>query len=231
MPTRILHQSWLDPVICNNTCTPAKYLRHCQSLKDANPNWEYRLWNSDKVRHLLDTSSPYREFWEGLVHIEKCDFARYLILYCFGGLYIDLDFAGRRCLDDLVRDEGWVMWHEPPEHVDAQVKHLIDRNVYNGVMYSTPKQGIWLQIMRFVVENYKAGAGAHRNTGPVMLALFMKQHPEHFRRVRNNCEVMPLRGDGQVSMGCPSDALEQSYVYTKWCEGTGVFGGGPLVTL
>lgn len=86
-----IHQMWLDKFVRNNTEYPEKYrnLGYPKSWTDLNPDYEYTLWNWDKVHELFESPelARWRDFYYKRLehHIEKCDFARYAILYKHGG--------------------------------------------------------------------------------------------------------------------------------------------------
>jgi len=73
------------------------YQSHLMTKKYCEDNgYTYRLWNETD----LDTLSrkalegKYKLFYNQMRHpIQKVDFAKYIILYCFGGIYLDLDIS------------------------------------------------------------------------------------------------------------------------------------------
>ena len=41
---------------------------------------------------------------------------RYMILYCHGGVYVDLDIECFKSIDPLVENKSFFLGMEPPEH-------------------------------------------------------------------------------------------------------------------
>jgi mannosyltransferase OCH1-like enzyme len=65
-----------------------------ESIKQTHPDWEYRFWTDDDVKKLIkDSFSQYYDYWSLLPdsNIEKWDIARYLIIWHYGGMYVDVD--------------------------------------------------------------------------------------------------------------------------------------------
>jgi mannosyltransferase OCH1-like enzyme len=55
------------------------------------PGFTYVRWNRKTIEDLLD-STPWRSAFDSLGHwVEQCDFARYVIVYIYGGIYADMD--------------------------------------------------------------------------------------------------------------------------------------------
>lgn len=57
------------------------------------PNWTYKIWGSYESRELIRTKYNWLlEKYDSYKHpIQRVDFARYVILYEYGGVYSDLD--------------------------------------------------------------------------------------------------------------------------------------------
>tara|TARA_R100001463_G_scaffold112756_1_gene167873 strand:- start:2741 stop:3433 length:693 start_codon:yes stop_codon:yes gene_type:complete len=64
-----------------------KWIEYC----DRN-NHIYKLWNKEEVEQLVNTYTNVKNYYYDVKYpIMKCDIARFLILYQFGGMYVDLD--------------------------------------------------------------------------------------------------------------------------------------------
>jgi hypothetical protein len=84
-------------------------------LAELHPGWKIRTWGkSSEVRDMI-TDPALRAAWDRLITSDPFgripDIARYLILWKFGGVYIDTDFEPLRPMDDLLEDPrpfaGW----------------------------------------------------------------------------------------------------------------------------
>lgn len=88
-PHQIVHQIW-------GLCPADATKNPPADLAEASKTWQqpgvhYKRWNRTEIEQLLDTT-PWRATFDSLEHwVEQCDFARYVILYTFGGIYADMD--------------------------------------------------------------------------------------------------------------------------------------------
>lgn len=93
-PPTIVHQVWFDfgsAILSEDH----EYLIRRNRRIALDDGFEYILWNLDSADEFLRTHYPYfRSFLlsEHPFNIVKCDFFRYLVMYHYGGIYIDLDF-------------------------------------------------------------------------------------------------------------------------------------------
>ncbi len=88
MIPKLIHQTWKTNII------PGKHQKFVIKVKALNPEWTYKLWtdkdNDDFVK------KEYPEFYQTFTgfsrNIMRADVIRYLIMYKFGGVYLDLDY-------------------------------------------------------------------------------------------------------------------------------------------
>jgi mannosyltransferase OCH1-like enzyme len=97
---RIIHQMWLDVKANDNTVPPKKFLDwgFPQSWKELNPEFDYQFWNRTKILTLFNVPelAKYKSFWLGELSsqiILQADFARFMIQYYIGGVYIDMGIS------------------------------------------------------------------------------------------------------------------------------------------
>jgi hypothetical protein len=149
----------------------------------------YRLWNFAAVKRMWREEprlSRWRGFFENqlYMHIEKCDFSRYAILYLYGGVYADLDVTCHRRFDDvfLSRPFTWCL-------------DVSELDYWNGLLASCAGHPIWPHLMDCIMFSYpsnpKRDAIAYTTTGPTMLGHFARKLGiDYLRRpdlVMDNC--------------------------------------------
>jgi hypothetical protein len=83
---------------------PAVMARWMQTWIDGNPEYSYRFFDDDDVREFIATEfSDYLEAYDRLEFgASKADLWRYLILYRYGGVYVDVDCE---CIEPL---RSWI---------------------------------------------------------------------------------------------------------------------------
>jgi len=95
MIPKIIHYCWFG-----RNPLPASALKCIYSWRKFLPNYEIKEWNEDN----FDVNIiPYtREAYEAKKYAFVSDYARFYILYHYGGLYFDTDVEIIKPMDDIV---------------------------------------------------------------------------------------------------------------------------------
>ena len=93
MISKIIHQIWFQ----GEDKIPEKLNNYKNECKKINKDYQYYIWDDDMIRRLLKDNYPdyYKTYNAFPLMIQKIDFAKYVILYHYGGVYVDMDV---RCL-------------------------------------------------------------------------------------------------------------------------------------
>ena len=69
-----------------------------------NPRFQYTLWNKSMVDELINVNYPeIRELFDSYDHwVNRVDVARYLILYHYGGVFVDMDIKSRNDITEFL---------------------------------------------------------------------------------------------------------------------------------
>jgi mannosyltransferase OCH1-like enzyme len=174
---KILHLMWLDKKVDDNEKPNKKYDEkgYWKGWKDMHPDFEFILWNRKKIKQLFidyPQLQPFEEFWNiKLKHfIQKCDFARYMIMYVIGGFYIDLDFICTKNISPLLKNRELLLFWEPKEH-DALGE---GKRLYNGAIGSIPNHPFWLEWMNHLKSTYHPMKFVFETTGPHGKYIYIK---------------------------------------------------------
>ncbi|KAF2670396.1 putative glycosyl transferase [Microthyrium microscopicum] len=132
----IMHQILLGSPKTNENVTIAR--KACVRM---HPGYEFKLWTDDNAAdfvakeypHLFDMWSSYR------FTIQKADSLRYMVLYAYGGVFLDLDLECRRPLDPLRQFEFVAPAATP-------------MGISNGFLMVAPKH----PFMKFTLENLRS---------------------------------------------------------------------------
>ena len=103
------------------------------------PEFKYKLWNDDDLYELIKNYFPqyiklYNDFGNDI--ILKVDFARYAILYKYGGIYADMDFMCKKNFYNQLTNNLII--------VESSASSEI---VQNSLMASPPNDNRWLKVM------------------------------------------------------------------------------------
>lgn len=97
---KIIHQTWKDADIPYHVY-PKNWV---DSWRKHHPGWDYRLWTDEDLQALADEHYPeFSDVMRDAVGVVRADFGRLLVLYHFGGLYVDLDYAATKPMDGLLK--------------------------------------------------------------------------------------------------------------------------------
>ncbi|MFO7562810.1 MAG: glycosyltransferase [Enhygromyxa sp.] len=164
---------------------PARYRKFTASWKAVNLNWEYRLWDRDSLRLVLE------QRWSGLLPAfdgtpwpgAQADIGRYAVLEAHGGLYADVDTLCVRSIDRLLRPPRAtlvVQDYPPPQFYvpgDPPFKW-----VTNSIILSAAGHPIWRPVLTEISTFWDLGPFWWLITGPGMFrrhaAEHADQHPE-----------------------------------------------------
>ena len=95
---KIIHQIWLQ----GKDQIPPKMEERRQTVLKINPEWEYILWDERSILELLYSNKDWLKTYYKFDYLhQKVDYAKYIILYMYGGIYIDMDAWGIKPLLDL----------------------------------------------------------------------------------------------------------------------------------
>lgn len=216
---KIIHQIWISSKDSQFQGYPENrptYQKYAKSWQEHHPDYQYQLWNNRQVEELLATPGyeRWRDFYHTKIqrHIEKCDFARYLILYNCGGIYADLDFECRRSLEPLRGNRELGLVPEVAEH-----QFFYKEMICNSFIMSIAKHPIWRQVLDEIVSNYKPTNSVPENTGPCVLTRII---PLTDANRIPSCSIIPYTYYEHRSWNCTPEQAEQAYTYPHWTEGT-----------
>lgn len=95
---RIIHQTWRDA-----DTIPLSWQQASNSCRQHHPDYQYRFWTDQAARRLIESEFPclLATYDSYPYDIQRADIIRLVILYVYGGIYLDLDIICLRSLDQL----------------------------------------------------------------------------------------------------------------------------------
>lgn len=200
----IIHQIYVGGPL------PELLAANVRRLREAHPGWEYRFYDDTAAEELIaehyDAAmlAVYRSI-SPLYGAARADLLRYLILYRFGGVYLDLKSVAERPLDTVIAPEdGFILaqWdNEPGEEHEGfgfmpYVSHVPGGEFLQWFLASAPGHAMMRAVIEQVTDILLAydplrdgtGRGVVRVTGPVpftQAVLPLRDQCRH-RYVRNH---------------------------------------------
>ncbi len=107
---KIIHQTYASHTV------PDEIARNIKRIKELNPGWEYRLYDDQDIITFISAHFteylPYYNRISPKYGAVKADFFRYLLLYFYGGVYLDIKSSMKRPLDEIIqKDDKYLLSH------------------------------------------------------------------------------------------------------------------------
>lgn len=146
---KIIHQIWLQGE--NNI--PVKFRDNITKTKNLHKKWNYILWDDLKIIKLLRTNDKLLNTYYKLEYLhQKVDFARYVILYIYGGIYIDIDAYAIKSLDKLVDLHKKYKLIVSKLRINNFEKLILGSEINNGIIIAHKKSIVLLDLIKSIIE-------------------------------------------------------------------------------
>lgn len=147
IPT-IIHQVWEG----KDGAIPDFLLQLSESWKELHPTWEYKLWTGSMMEiFLYEYYSEFAPIYFGYKYnVQRWDVIRYLILYKYGGVYVDLDYECIESMDTYLENQSCCFGLDPKEHAQSLKKEYI---ISNAWMASEPEHPFFKHIIDTIKKN------------------------------------------------------------------------------
>lgn len=194
---------------------PSSLMKNQSALERLNPNWESRVWDYTQIRILLEThfptllpmfENPTRVLHPAIYRINpratQSDIGRWVIMYLYGGAYLDMDVECIAPLDDIMVPMG-------KPHMLAYGYQFL--KVSGQMFMATPQHPILTQAIQICQEaNTPLDVGNSLTRAFQQCPLsFLNQYTYIFRNqdvsvhhcgVANKC-MIPIKPDSSNQIG------------------------------
>lgn len=159
----VLHQTYKTDQI------PSIYWDNIRSLVKHHPSWKYYFWSDSSARKLIAERHPYLlETYDNYdISIKRGDALRYVVLYEFGGVYLDMDFEVLRPFDRATRKYASIIAPEVFEH--TVFLYNFDFLLMNCIMFTRPNHPFFKKLIEQLVEASRKTRTLVYATGPMFL--------------------------------------------------------------
>jgi len=176
MIPKIIHQTW------KNTTIPDHWKDAVNACKERHLDYQYMLWTDDTMDDFVKSDYPefYNVYKSYKYPIQRCDVFRYLILYKYGGIYLDMDIFCKKKLDHFLQYDFVV-----PKSSNLSASYT---NSFFMVIPQHPFIKFCIDNLPSYVNSYKFfGKHIHimNSTGPLFLTKMIKKYglnqiPNHY---------------------------------------------------
>lgn len=201
---KIIHQIWYQ----GQEYVPENYRKYAASWKHYNREYEYLLWDREEIEQLISNVYPqYLRFYMDLpTMIQKIDFAKYFIMYEYGGVYVDMDCECLKPINSLFLKSKKKLF---VVSLDVDIFEKIAANYYdtlfnNGWFASSKKNAVWKKVIAHITKQqlerqwYETNIGyIFRTTGPKAFSQIVNNFTE--KKVLDNELIDPIKWTDYIS--------------------------------
>ena len=168
----LVHQSWRDDGFPKDMFN----FRWQEAILALNPGWKLMRWTDATSRQLIAEDFPWflAAYDAYPSYIQRCDAARYFIMYSHGGLYADLDYECTKPFGPVLGDARAVFSHK--QGVNASL------GLVNAIFASEARHPLWRTVFQLMLDRANAsatGGVTHvdiiHSTGPGLLRAALYQ--------------------------------------------------------
>jgi mannosyltransferase OCH1-like enzyme len=171
----IIHQIWFQGI--KNIIQPYKncFIKTIKFLE--NTNWDHYFWDKTRIEKFI--IDEYPDYWDCYnkcnILVQKLDIARYLILYHYGGCYMDMDMEILKNFADLLEEE------------DELVFSLTKQFGYNNsILFSSKNNKFWLDFLKHVDKKinllkFDNMLNIQFSTGPINFTSFININKRNYK--------------------------------------------------
>lgn len=131
-----------------------------------------KFYNDKDLDILIKEKCPENyPFYSKLRKIEKIDFARYVMMYYYGGIYADMD--------TILKDKKYFskLFLKKDKIVLGIEYNKLRYHTAQSILISTSKKKkIWLDLIEYIKKIYDVNNYITYNTGPDMFTSFVKRY-------------------------------------------------------
>ena len=142
----------------------------------------YKLWSREKIEKLLEKPKNirfqkiYNDFDQDIMRI---DFAKYLILWNYGGIYVDLDICimNKSIRPLFQKDFFFVRWHNSTLPYNAILGTKVNNPLYLDILEHCEES--YYEKRKIKIYKQWKGRFVFQTTGHFMLQRVLKKHHIH----------------------------------------------------
>lgn len=159
---KIIHQIWLQ----GHEKLSEQNKQKITKTKNMHPNWEHILWDELMIINLLKYDKKYLYKYYKFVYLhQKVDFAKFIILKNFGGIYIDIDCDVVMNLDPIFQkiNNYDLVVSRLSDELDTVTNlltcHKTKNCLNNGVIVAKPNT----RVLNFLIDGFKEECNFYEN--------------------------------------------------------------------
>jgi mannosyltransferase OCH1-like enzyme len=162
--------------IYRDSLPPPQYSVYVEKVRLLHPSWEIHIWGDEEAFTTVSDHFPgLRDMYTSYaLPVQRTDIFRVMLMYLFGGFYMDLDMVCFKSLDELRRHQ-LVLGVEKTLSEDEciRLKHHYRTRIANYMFGSRPGHHFWLELLAAAKARadvpVRCEADVLESTGPGLL--------------------------------------------------------------
>lgn len=202
---KIIHVTYKTKVV------PQLYRQTFESIKSMHPNWEIRFYDDREAENIVKSHFPelleiYRAYPS---HIQRVDVFRILLVYLFGGFYLDLDVHCLKSLDELCGSNlvlGEEIRYSSIERKLLNFKFVSEVQVANYMFGSIPGHSFWIKLLMEIINRsdyiIRGEVDVLKSTGPGVLTEVYQKNKHLYKDIQLIANKFKRCHSGCPSVSC-----------------------------
>jgi len=194
---KTIHQIWLQGI--NNI--PEKYNTNILSIKQHNTDFEYKMWDEISILDIIHTNPTWTKTYYSFIYLhQKVDYARYIILWLMGGIYVDIDVNALKSFDSILeefKDYDLIVSKLIVNKINSMLQCHHPECLNNGVIISKQKADILNEIIKYIDNNSTCSficpkiMCINKTTGPLMFTKVINQYIKNNSGNKSKIYILP----------------------------------------
>ena len=137
MIPKIIHACWFG-----SNEMPIKYQEFVKTWEDKNPEYEIKIWTLESFNKYFDDSEFVKYCLEKKNYGFLSDYFRFVVLYNFGGIYLDTDVEALKSFDEFLK-------------YDFFIGYIFDCSLGTAIIGSRKGNPILLEMLNILLKILK----------------------------------------------------------------------------
>ncbi len=158
---KIIHQIWIQ----GYDYIPKHLKEYHLECKKINKDFKFIVWDDKSIREYIKANfkKKYLDLYDSYkIPAQKADFARYAILYNYGGIYLDMDMICKKNLSKFLDNGVFFTTHK-------DLMYNLYKRYLNGIVGAVPKHPLFRIILKNIIIRRNFTHNVSYSTGTRLL--------------------------------------------------------------
>lgn len=177
-------------LLCKNKIIPEHYHVYFSRIKELHQGWQINIYDDDDMNKIVQEQFPgyWKIFRSFPVQIQRLDIFRIMIVYLYGGFYLDMDMHCFKPLDPLLNNILVLGEEKTLSNFELkEIHHKHALRIGNYMFGSIQKHPFLLGFMQAAFNNCNQQILTENDiletTGPGLLTNFYHDHKQTYKDI------------------------------------------------